>query len=119
MPEPPSKAKKKRRVKKAIRHLGQLLTLLAALSLVAGAYVALRDFVLGRMLRDTAQGFLNRLATADVDRVGRVEIDGDGNLVLHRIEISTTRNGVKRLFYRAERAVIAIDGWPLKDSDLQ
>jgi hypothetical protein len=119
MPDPAPKPKKKRRVKKAIRRLGRLLTLLAALSLVACSYVALRDFVIGRMLRETAQGFINQLATADVDRIGRIEIDEDGNLVLHRIEISTTRNGVKRLFYRAERAVIAIDGWPLRDADLQ
>ncbi|HTF58097.1 MAG TPA: hypothetical protein VK661_12770 [Planctomycetota bacterium] len=120
MPPAPKPRKRIRaRAKEAVSYLGRLTTLVAALAVVAALYISLRTFVVGRLVRDYAQAVINQLATADVERVGRVEVDADGNLVLHRIEITTTRNGVKRLFYRAERAVIALDGWPLRDSDLR
>lgn len=109
----------RRRARQAASNLGRLLTLVGVLSIVAALYLTLRTWVIEGLVRDLAQSFLHPLATADVDRVGRVEIDADGNLVLHRVVLSTTRKDVKRLFYRADRIVIALDGWPLRDADLR
>lgn len=113
------KAAKRKRARRAVSHVSRLLALVAVLSVVAALYLTLRTWVVEGLVRDLAQSFLHPLAAADVDRVGRVEVDIDGNLVLHRVVLSTTRHGVKRLFYRAERVVIALDGWPLRDADLR
>src|SRR6266850_4915121 len=89
----------RRRARRAAGYLGRLLALVGVLSVVAVLYLTLRTWVIEGLVRDLAQSFLHPLATADVDRVGRVEVDADGNLVLHRVVISTTRHGIKRLFY--------------------
>src|SRR5262245_59488406 len=109
----------RRRARRAASNLGKLIGLVGVLSLVAALYLTLRTWVVEGLVRDLAQSLLHPIVTADVDRVGRVEVDVDGNLVLHRVVISTTRDGVKRLFYRADRIVIALDGWPLRDADLR
>jgi len=109
----------RRRAKRAASNLGRLLVLVGALSVVAALYLTLRTWVVEGLIRDLAQALLEPLISADVDSVGRVEIDADGNLVLHRVVMSTNRDGNKRPFYRADRIVIAIDGWPLRDADLR
>jgi hypothetical protein len=109
----------RRRARRTATYLGRLLALVGALSAVAVLYLTLRTWVIEGLVRDLAQSFLHPLATADVDKVGRVEVDADGNLVLHRVVISTTNRDIKRLFYRAEKIVIALDGWPLRDADLR
>src|SRR5262245_54011147 len=123
MPDPAAKIEKRketrRRARRAASNLGRLLALVAVLSGVAALYLTLRTWVVEGLIRDLAQSLLHPLITADVDRVGRVEIDADGNLVLHRVVISTNLDGVKRLLYRADRIVIALDGWPLRDTDLR
>ncbi|HKS17388.1 MAG TPA: hypothetical protein VJU16_08760 [Planctomycetota bacterium] len=120
MPDAAEKKKEtRRRARRAVSYLGRLLTLVGVLSVVAALYLTLRTWVVEGLIRDLAQSLLHPLITADVDRVGRVEIDADGNLVLHRVVISTQRDGVRRLFYRADKIVIALDGWPLRDADLR
>jgi hypothetical protein len=109
----------RRRAKRAASNLGRLLVLVGTLSVVAALYLMLRTWVIGGLVRDFAQSFLQSLITADVDHVGRIEVDADGNLVLHRVTISTTLDGKKRLFYRADRIVIALDGRPLRDANLR
>jgi hypothetical protein len=109
----------RRRARRAASNMGRLLTLVGVLSVVAAIYLTLRTWVVEGLVRDLAQSLLHPLITADVDRIGRVEVDADGNLVLHRVVISTTREGVTRLFYRADKIVIALDGWPLRDADLR
>jgi hypothetical protein len=113
------KKQTRRRARRAASNLGRLLTLVGALAVVAAFYLTLRTWVVERLVRDLAQSFLEPLTSADVERVGRVEVDADGNLVLHRVQLTTTRNGIKRPFYGAERIVIALDGWPLRDADLR
>jgi hypothetical protein len=120
MPDAAEKRKQtRRRAKRAASYLGKLLTLVGLLSLVAILYLTLRTWVVEGLVRDLAQSLLHPLISADVERVGRVEVDADGNLVLHDVVLLTTKNDVKRLFYRAERVVIALDGWPLRDPDLR
>lgn len=113
------KKENRRRAKRAASNFGRLLVLVGTLSVVAALYLTLRTWVIGGLVRDFAQSFLNSLITADVDHVGRIEVDADGNLVLHRVTISTNLDGKKRLFYRADRIVIALDGWPLRDANLR
>src|SRR5262245_13212660 len=119
MPDAAAKrSQTRRRARRAVSHLGKLLTLVGVLSIVAIVYLTLRTLVVEGLVRDLAQSLLHPLITAEVERVGRVEVDADGNLVLHDVVLLTTKNDVKRLFYRAERVVIALDGWPLRDGDL-
>src|SRR6185436_10706538 len=101
MPDAAEKRREtRRRAKRAASNLGRLLALLAVLAVVAVLYLTLRTWVVEGLIRDVAQSFLHPLISADIDRVGRVEIDADGNLVLHRVVISTEKEGVRRLFYR-------------------
>ena len=88
----------RRRAKRAASNLGRLLVLVGALSVVAALYLTLRTWVVEGLIRDLAQALLEPLISADVDSVGRVEIDADGNLVLHRVVMSTNRDGNKRPF---------------------
>ncbi|MBI4566494.1 MAG: hypothetical protein HY716_17585 [Planctomycetes bacterium] len=99
--------------------LWRLVILCAVLLLVAVVHLVIKDLVYGRILPDLAQQVLNELASVNAERIGAVELDSDGNLVVRDVEITTTRDGVKRRFCRAARVVLAFDGWPLRDSSLR
>jgi hypothetical protein len=98
---------------------GRGLAFLGILLLLAACYAAARDVLYDRLVHGTAQRFLNDLFRASIERLGRVEVDSQGDLTLHDAEAWTSRDGERRLFFRAEKLRLTLDGDPMRDRDLK
>jgi hypothetical protein len=95
-------------------------TLFVLLLAVLGfAYWIARDILIARLVHDLAQRTFNDLASATIDTIGSASIDRQGDLTLRGAEAYTLRNGVRRLFFRAEELRIVFDGIPLRDGALR
>lgn len=97
---------------------GRWALLLGILMLQAVFYLVLRDVVYSELLYTFAQQTFNHLASASVDKIGRVEIDLQGDVTLHDAEAYTLRDGERRLFFRTKKLRLSLDGMPLRDETL-
>lgn len=93
--------------------------LLFLLLLLAVFYWILRDIVYRRLVHDYAQRLFNGLYSASIEKLGSVEIDRQGDVLLHDAEAWTFHRGVRRLYFRARTVRLALDGTPLRDRDLR
>lgn len=97
----------------------RLFFLAGIVALLAGGYWTVRYYFYRKILLSLAQNLLNEIATARVERLDGVELDPHGNLVLRNAEVFTYRDGVRRLFYRAPRMKLTIDGIPGRDRNVR
>lgn len=78
-----------------------------------------RRVVFGSFLRERAQAALSQMTSATLDHLGGVTLDLDGNLVVRDVSVSLVEGDVRRPLWKARRAVLSLDGWPLRDADLR
>ncbi|HLY75405.1 MAG TPA: hypothetical protein VKU80_14890 [Planctomycetota bacterium] len=95
------------------------LILLFALLFLAVAYWIARDIVYHRLVHGYAQRVYNDLGSAAVETIGAVTVDGQGDIILHDAEAYTHHGGTRRLFFRASRLRLSLDGIPLRDPHLK
>src|SRR5687767_12779520 len=95
------------------------LVFVFALLFLAVTYWIARDIVYHRLIYRHAQDLYNSLGSAAVEKIGRVTVDGQGDVTLHAAEAYTHRKGKRRLFFRTERLVLSLDGMPLRDDRLR
>lgn len=91
------------------------ITLGFVLSALIVVYSVTRDTLYRRIVYGYAQEVLNSFATGTVEKIGSVEITVEGNLVLRDAVMTTVHRDRRRVFYRAQRMEVALDGWPLRD----
>lgn len=94
------------------RKLRDLIIVLAALGAV---YFLLAEIVYTLLLHTAAQRAIDELFTADVERVGKIEITPDGDLALRDISLVTREGDIPRPFMQASRLLIVFQGnvWTL------
>ncbi len=97
----------------------RLAVLLFDLVLLAATVTVVRDVLVNRVLNRIAQGTLNALASASVESIGGIELTAEGNVVVQRPRVTTTRGGAQRLFFQSERIEIHVDGNPLRERDVE
>jgi len=95
-------------------HLRQWLALMAVMAALFVTYSIARDVLYRRFLYGFAQDTLNGFATGTVEKIGSIELTPEGNILLRDAVVTHNRRGAKRIFYRAERIEIALDGWPMR-----
>ena len=95
------------------------ILLLFTLLFLAVVYWVARDIVYQRLVHGYAQRMFNNLGSAAVEKIGSVSIDRQGDVTLHDAEAYTHRRGERRLFFRARKLRLTLDGMPLRDDDLR
>jgi hypothetical protein len=95
------------------------LVFLFTLLFLAVTYWIARDIIYHRLIYRYAQDMYNKLGSAAVEKIGRVTVDGQGDVTLHDAESYTHRGGTRRLFFKTERLVLSLDGMPLRDDKLR
>lgn len=104
--------------KASFRRVHRWMILGAVLLLLLVAYSYARHIVYRRLLYDYAQRILNQFATGTVEKIGKVELTAEGNLILYDAVVLHRHRGKKRTFYRAPRMEIALDGSILRDPEI-
>lgn len=95
------------------------LLLLSVLLVLAVVYWALRDVAYDRLVLRSAQRLFNGLCSASIERLGGVEADHQGDITLLDAEAWTSRRGEHRLFFKAAKLRLTLNGDPLRDPGLQ
>lgn len=93
---------------------GRYLTLASLVVLLGVSYFYFREQVYGSLVRRLAQEALDALFTVEVERVGRVDLDAEGNLHLSEVELATEHRAERRVCFRADRVSFYFDGDPLR-----
>lgn len=104
---------------KAALRMRRWLTLGAVLLLLVAVYSTARDVLYRRFIYGFAQNCLDYFATGSVESIGTVQLTVEGNLMLHDAVVTTFHRERRRVFYRAERMEIALDGWPMQDEQVR
>lgn len=92
--------------------------LMSLLALTVSYWIA-RDILYHRLVYTYAQKMYNDLGSAAVEAIGAVSVDGQGDITLHAAEAFTHHRGERRMFFRAERLRLSLDGFPLRDDRLR
>ncbi len=98
--------------------LNRWIALLVVLMLLVVTYSVTRNILYRRVLYGIAQQTLNLFATGSVEEVDSIELTAEGNILVHKPVITHQHRDRKRVFYRAERIEIALDGWPVRDKPI-
>ncbi|OHB77769.1 MAG: hypothetical protein A2Z34_02130 [Planctomycetes bacterium RBG_16_59_8] len=91
----------------------------AVLLAAAGVHALLSAVIYPNLVYHSAQGFINRVLAGEVDHIGGVEVNTQGDIIIRDAQISTQTAGTRRLFYRVQEILLSFDGMPLVDENIR
>jgi hypothetical protein len=97
---------------------GRFITLAVVLALVGLSYLYFKVRYYEPLRDALARKYLDYLFTAEVENIGRVDFDAQGDLHLYDVSLLSNDRGEERLCFRAREVVISFNGFPLREPNL-